>query len=167
MKTFQWFLFQLSVLLALTAGPASAADSLKGQVFGAGAPIAKSTVALWVAGVDAPRQLAQTQTSGDGQFQMTVQLPTGDDSVLYLVARGGQPVAGKASGDNKAIVLMAVLGSSPPAKVILNELTTVASVWTGAQFLNGTALSGKPLGLRIASGNVPNLVDIETGGLGP
>src|SRR5208283_3908083 len=167
MKTFQQLLFQISVLFALTAGPAWAADSLNGQVLGAGAPIAKSTVTLWAAGVGAPRQLAQTQTSGDGQFQMTVQRPTSDDSVLYLVARGGQPSASKVGGDNKAIVLMAVLGSRPPAKVVLNELTTIASVWTGAQFLNGTALSGKALGLRIAAGNVPNLVDLETGGLGP
>lgn len=48
----------------------------------------------------------------------------------------------------------------------INELTTVASAWTGAQFLNGTALSGQALGLRIAAGNVPNLVNLETGGLG-
>jgi hypothetical protein len=167
MKTYQRLLFQILVLLALTAGPALASDSLKGQVLGAGAPIAKSTVTLWAAGFGAPRQLAQTQTSGDGQFKMTVQRPTGDGSVLYLVARGGQPAASKVSGDNKAIVLMAVLGSRPRAKVVLNELTTVASVWTGAQFLNGTAFSGKALGLRIAAGNVPNLVDLETGGLGP
>jgi hypothetical protein len=167
MKIFQRLLFQFSVLLVLTAGPALAADSLKGQVLGEGAPIAKSTVTLWAAGVDAPRKLAQTQTTGDGQFQMTVQRPASDHSVLYLVASGGQPAAGKASGDNKAIVLMAVLGSRPPAKVVLNEMTTVASVWTGAQFLNGAALSGKELGLRIAAGNVPNLVDLKTGGLGP
>src|SRR5690606_35816332 len=49
----------------------------------------------------------------------------------------------------------------------INELTTVASAWTGAQFLNGTVLSGNALGLRIAAGNVPNLVNLETGGLGP
>jgi streptogramin lyase len=167
MKTFQRLLFRITLLLALTAGPALAAGSLEGQVLGAGAPIAKSMVTLWAAGDGAPRQLAQTQTNGDGQYQMTVQLPTGDDSVLYLVARGGQPASSKVSGDNKAIVLMAVLGSRPPAKVVLNELTTVASVWTGAQFLNGTALSGKALGLRIAAGNVRNFVDLETGGLGP
>ena len=62
---------------------------------------------------------------------------------------------------------MATLGTEPPKRVTINELTTVASVWTGAQFLKGTSLSGNALGLRIAAGNVPNLVDIETGGLGP
>ena len=45
-------------------------------------------------------------------------------------------------------------------------MTTVASVWTNAQFLNGTALKGNPLGLRIAAGNVPSLVDLQTGGWG-
>jgi hypothetical protein len=42
----------------------------------------------------------------------------------------------------------------------------VASVWTNAQFLNGTVLKGPALGLRIAASNVPNFVDVETGGWG-
>jgi hypothetical protein len=58
------------------------------------------------------------------------------------------------------------LGSSPPSKVVINELTTVASAFTNARFLNGEALSGNPLGLRIAAGNVPNFVDLATGGWG-
>ena len=37
---------------------------------------------------------------------------------------------------------------------------------TCAQFLKGEVLSGKPLGLRIAAGNVPNFVNLETGGYG-
>jgi hypothetical protein len=59
-----------------------------------------------------------------------------------------------------------VLGTSVPRKVTVNEFTTVASVWTCAQFLKGEVLSGKPLGLRIAAGNVTNFVNIETGGYG-
>jgi len=62
--------------------------------------------------------------------------------------------------------MMTVLGSKMPATVTINELTTVASVWTGAQFLKGTALSGNALGLRIAAGNVPNFANVESGGLG-
>ena len=45
-------------------------------------------------------------------------------------------------------------------------MTTVASVWTNAQFLDGAALKGPALGLRIAAGNVPNFVDLATGGWG-
>ena len=61
---------------------------------------------------------------------------------------------------------MTVLGSKPPAKVAINEMTTVASVWTHAQFIDGTGDQGPALGLRIAAGNVPNFVDLSTGGYG-
>ena len=46
---------------------------------------------------------------------------------------------------------------------MINELTTVASAFTAARFINGEAISGNPLGLRIAAGNAPNLVDPVTG----
>ncbi len=72
----------------------------------------------------------------------------------------------KGNGDNPAIALLTVLGNTPPAKVVINEMTTVASVWTNAQFLDGTAIKGHALGLRIAAGNVPNFVDLQTGGWG-
>src|SRR5262245_17889174 len=61
---------------------------------------------------------------------------------------------------------MALLGAKPPAQVVVNEFTTIASVWTAAQFLDGTAMSGHALGLKIAAGNVPNFVDLGTGGWG-
>ena len=61
---------------------------------------------------------------------------------------------------------MTVIGSNPPATVTINEMTTVASVWTHAQFLDGSAIKGPPLSLRIAAGNVPNFVDLQTGGWG-
>jgi hypothetical protein len=60
--------------------------------------------------------------------------------------------------------LLAVLGASFPNSVTVNELTTVASSFTNARFIEGEAISGNPLGLRIAAGNVPNLVDPATGG---
>ena len=39
-------------------------------------------------------------------------------------------------------------------------MTTVASVWTNAQFIDGTAIKGHALGLKIAAGNVPSFVDL-------
>jgi streptogramin lyase len=143
---------------------ARAADTIEGQVLGAGAPIAKSTVTLWSASADAPKQLAQTETGADGHFTLNAQ--HSPDGFLYLIAKGGEPAANKGGGDNRAIALISVLGNKPPAKVLINEFTTVASVWTNAQFLDGPALKGNSLGLRIAAGNVPNFVDLETGGYG-
>src|SRR5262249_32613481 len=71
-----------------------------------------------------------------------------------------------ASGDNPGIALMTLLGNNAPTKVVINELTTVASAFTAARFINGESISGEALGLRIAAGNVPNLVDPATGGGG-
>ena len=140
-------------------GLASAADSIQGQVLGAGAPIAKSTVTLWSASTDAPKQLAQTQTGDDGRFTLAAEGARSPDTILYIVAKGGEPSINKTGGDNPAIALMTVLGSKPPAKVVINELTTVASAFTAARFINGESISGNPLGLRIAAGNVANFVD--------
>jgi len=148
------------------ATSAVSAASLNGQVLGAGAPIANSTVTLWAARAGAPKQLAQARSGADGRFTLTAPSALADSS-LYLVAQGGHPAANKAAGNNPAIALISVLGSKPPLKVTINEMTTVASVWTNNQFLHGTAISGSALGLHIAAGNVPNLVDLETGGLGP
>ena len=145
------------------AEPSYAAGSIDGQVFGAGKPIAKATVTLYSATSDAPKQGAQTQTGDDGKFTMSFGAGSG---ILYLVAAGGEPAAAKVAGNNPAIVLISVLGAQPPAHAVVNELTTVASVWTMNQFVSGTAVEGYPLGLHIAAGNVPNFVDLQTGGWG-
>jgi hypothetical protein len=147
------------------AGAVFASDKIQGQVLGGGAPIAKSTVTLWEASADAPKQLAQTKTNDDGRFEVRAK-GASKDGILYLVATGGIPKANKAGGENSAIALLAVVGSNPPASVTINELTTVASAFTNARFISGDGISGNPLGLKIAAGNVPNLVDLSTGGWG-
>ena len=153
-------------LFVSACGSAVAAVRIEGQVQGGGGPIANSTVTLWSASANAPSQLGQVKTDGDGHFEISVEQSPSKDTSLYLVATGGKPAAGKAGEDNPAIGLMTVLGSTAPAKVTINEFTTVASVWTHNQFLDGTAIKGHALGLRIAAGNVPNFVDLETGGWG-
>jgi hypothetical protein len=110
---------------------AFAADTINGQVFGGGAPIVGSTVTLWAASASAPRQIAQTQTDANGRFTLSSDAAGAD---LYLVAKGGRPTASAASGDNPAIALMSALGSTPPTNVVINEMTTVASVWRTRNF---------------------------------
>jgi hypothetical protein len=155
----------LCVGLLLSAGAALAADDIKGMVVTGGAPIARSIVTLWEASAGAPKQLDQTKSSDDGRFEVRAKGAHGD-GVLYLVAAGGVPKAGKAGSDNPALVLLAVLGSKPPDQVVVNELTTVASAFTASRFIRGEAISGNPLGLRIAAMNVPNFVNLQGGGWG-
>ncbi len=145
----------------MTAGWASGADHLSGRVTVGGAPVAKATVTLWEANATASNKLAETKTNDDGKFE--IRGSAHGDSILYLVTTGG---ALKDKGDNPALVLLLVLGNKPPEKVVVNELTTAASAFTAARFINGQSISGNPLGLRIAAGNVPNFVDLSTGGWG-
>ncbi len=150
--------------LAFANMPAMAAD-LAGNVQIAGSPITGATVTLYAAGEGAPAQLAQGKTNGQGAFKLKAK-PAPKDSVLYLIAKGGTPKAAADKGPNEAIALLALLGTELPKKVTVNELTTVASAFTAARFINGEAISGHRLGLRIAAGNAPNLVDPATGGWG-
>ena len=155
------------LVIGLAAACPALAITLKGQVLGGGAPIANSTVTLWAGTNGSPKQLGQVRTGLDGKF--FISSPTASasaDSSLYLVARGGQPTANKSSGANPAIALITVLGTKPPAQVTVNEFTTIASVWTHNQFIDAAGIKGSPLALRIAAGNVPNFVDIATGGYG-
>jgi DNA-binding beta-propeller fold protein YncE len=123
-------------------------------------------VTLWAANAGEPRQLAQARANSDGRFELGSQDTLGADVTLYLVAKGGEPAINRGGGDNPAIALLTVLGNTPPPKVVINEMTTVASVWTHNQFIDGTSIKGHALGLKISAANVPNFVDLQSGGWG-
>jgi hypothetical protein len=148
-------------------GSHSPAVTLSGQVLSGVAPVANSAVTLWAAGAGDPAQLGQVRSGDDGRFTIGGGADRASDASLYLIAKGGTPATNKAGGDNPAITLIAVLGPNPPTNVTINEMTTVASVWTHNQFIDGTAITGQPLQLKIAAGNVPSFVDLATGGWGP
>jgi hypothetical protein len=163
----QLFTTTLTVaLLGYACGTAAAAVRIEGQVQVGRGPLASSTVTLWAASAGAPKQLAQAKSGNDGRFELRTAETPGKDVVLYVVAKGGVATVKKGSGDNPAIALLTVLGNKPPAKIVINELTTVASTFTSARFIKGEAISGNTLGLRVAAGNAPNLVDPATGGWG-
>jgi 5-hydroxyisourate hydrolase-like protein (transthyretin family) len=142
-------------VLAYACGTVAAAVRIEGQVQAGGGPVASSTVTLWAANAGDPQQLAQTKTDAGGRFTLKSNATPGSDVSLYVIAKGGQATVNKASRNNPAITLLSVLGNMPPAKVVINEMTTVASVWTNAQFIDGTVIKGPALSLRIAAGNVP------------
>jgi hypothetical protein len=148
----RWRRFDRHVGRDRGSGPSAAAVRIEGLVQGGGGPLANSAVTLWAANASQPRQLAQATTNSDGQFEVGSQENLGADTTLYLIAKCGIPAVNKGSGDNTAIVLLSVLGSAPPSKVVVNEMTTVASVWTHAQFLDDSAIKGNALGLKIAAG---------------
>ena len=145
---------------------ASFSDTFDGRVLAGGKPVAQATVTLWAASENAPQQVAESKTDSDGRFSFSADDSRPSDSVLYVVAKGGIPAAPGSKVDNPAIALLAVLGQRSPDHVVVNELTTIGSVWPAAQLLDGSTLKGNSLSLRIAAGNVPNLADVKTGGFG-
>ena len=149
----------ITVAATVLGASSACTQPIDGAVQGGGGPIATATVPLWAAGPGAPKKLGETRTRYDGGFALQGVPQTADGEGLSLVARGGQPRVGGGSGANDAIGLMAPLGTKPPAQVVVNELTTSASAWTAAQFLDGTAMSGHARGLKIAAGNVPHFDD--------
>lgn len=156
----------LAISTALISLSAAASERIEGWVETGGAAIAGADVSVWLAGPGAPQLIAKSKSDDDGRYDLSFAEVKDDSGVLYLIAEGGEAKQAAAKGPNPAITLMATLGPKPPEQVTINELTTLASAWTAAQFLNGSALSGNALGLRIAAGNVPNLVNLETGELG-
>ncbi len=144
-----------ALLLLLLVFTEARAIEMAGKVQIVSNPITGATVTLYASGANAPKQIAQGKTDDKGAFHLNFsQVPTG--SVLYVIAKG----------PNDAIALMTLMEREFPKSVMVNELTTVASAFTAARFIKGESLSGNPLGLRIAAGNVPNFVDLETGGWG-
>ncbi|MDF1586804.1 hypothetical protein [Marinimicrococcus flavescens] len=141
--------------LFLAMAPMADAAGIEGRVTLGGRPVDGAAVTLWAtAGTASPSSLAEVATDAKGGFAIETVPALADGSVLYLTTKGGA---------DDAVALMSVLGTEPPSNVVVNELTTVASVVTHARFIDGTAISGNELGLRIAAGNVPNLVDPATG----
>ena len=124
----------------LSAMPALATVNLNGQVLSGGGPVANSTVTLWAATASASAQLGEARTGPDGGFTIPATADPAKDATLYLVAKGGTSATNKAGGDNPAIALIGVVGAKPPTTVTINEMTTIASVWTHNQFIEGTAI---------------------------
>ena len=141
------------------------AEEISGNVRISGSPVSGASVTLYTAGEGSPQELGKSKSDQNGSFKLSFdQKP--NERVLYLISKGGTPTASADQGPNEAIALLALVGTELPKSVTINELTTVASTFTAARFIQGESISGNLLGLRIAAGNVPNFVDLETGGWG-
>ncbi|MBF6568961.1 MAG: hypothetical protein IVW54_08810 [Candidatus Binataceae bacterium] len=181
------FLFSIAamVLFALTAAgcgngsssapPPSPKPTLSGRVFGgsAGNPIARAQISLYEVGTNGygtgASQLASVRSGKNGRFKFAgFQCQTGQQ--LYLVATGGIPR--RQSAANAAIALSAAIGTCGgyQRSVVINEVTTAATVWALNQFTDstgqviGTAASNQTgLNNAVAVVTASSLVDLATG----
>jgi hypothetical protein len=156
------------------AGAAAQAAQVGGKVMGGRQPVVGSTVTLYAVGSSAYGQataLTPTATTGsDGSWSISFSCPAAGTQI-YAVVTGGNAGGGGVNGN---LALSAVLGpcgesSTPlPTNANISEVTTVASAYALAQFLDSTGkLPGAPAsnatGLSNAVGTLANLVDVSSG----
>ena len=155
-------IFVAAILLSLFAPNTTRADtSLSIVVAGADIPVVGATVSVYAAGPAAVTAIGSGQTDSSGSVSIAIANP-GGDVVLYAVASGGD--AGH--GTNSAIALMSVFGtgSNYNSPIVIDELTTIASIWSMRNFLHpdGTIFGPAP-GLQNAALTVTNLADLTHG----
>jgi hypothetical protein len=149
-----------------------------GTVVAGTAPVSGATVTLYEAGTTGYGSLASpvtlsgggstVKTNSSGSFSIPAgYLCTSQTSQLYLVATGGDAGAGV----NPNLALMTAIGPcqgiNANANIVINEVTTIASVWPLAPFttdaLDIGASSSNAVGIANAFNTVNNLVKITTG----
>jgi hypothetical protein len=134
--------------------------TLKGKVSFNQSSAVTATVKVWEANNNKPIGSYTIPAGANGQFTITV-TPGSSNAILSITAELPPP----------GVVLLSVLSPNLQADIakhgiVVNELTTVASAFTCAQFFNGLQLSGNLQGVTIAAKNTPNLVNPITGSWG-
>jgi DNA-binding beta-propeller fold protein YncE len=166
---------------------------ITGKVYGGQQAIGGATIQLYAAGTanygvgatySSGTSLLGTNTSttatdGTGSFSLKngngplFTCPGGNPNV-YLVATGGSPSTGNTLPANNQLALMAALGPcqsiGSSTKVVINEITTVASVYALSGFMTNTTNIGTSstnvTGLNNAFAAVNKLANIASGGAG-
>jgi hypothetical protein len=111
---------------------------------------------------------AAFQTTAYGNFNLPAYTCPGSNPEAYIVGTGGTPIGGSA---NANLAVMAGLGPcngiASISYLTMNELTTVASVWSLSGFMTGPANIGAPTtntaGLTNAFAAINKVVNIGTG----
>ena len=143
------------------AAEASMRNRLRGTVSVMGKPVANASVTLWTTkGGQEPEQVKVVHSKQDGSFAVSVKPK--DGTVHYLVATGG--TVNQSNVDR--LSMLTVLDETVNGTVVINERTTVGSVWPNAQQLKGDQLIGSKNALAIGSGHVRHLVSQSTGQFG-
>ena len=151
----------LAVAAALTAAPAWAlppqggTTDLAGTVASGagpgGRPLGGVGVAVYAVADPSYQLLASTRSGPDGTFRVTLG-PEASGRVLFATAREG------------ATELVTLLGTDIPAKVTIDEMTTVASAYALARLFRNGHLQAEPQApIEVAVGMAHDLVSAVTG----
>ena len=158
-----------------SGGTLTSSPEFSGKVMANLQPVIGASVQLYLTGTSgngsAPTALLTSAltTDSSGSFTVPGNYSCPAKSLVYIIATGGKP--GASSTNNSALSLMAVLGPcgslSTSTTVVVNEVTTVASVYALAPFLstggNVGATSTNTVGISNAFLTAANLATMSTG----
>jgi hypothetical protein len=164
----------LAILIASICTARAHGADLSGWVRNGSMPLAALDVTLYASDPAHPNRCADAlgsdRTASDGSFEISYEVPSGEDSVLFLIADSPRRGGGNASGDCRSfggsVVLASVLGTaaSPiPSDAVVNGRTTVAAAYALAQFIDGSKIAGKAIGFPNAAGMAGNMADAASG----
>jgi trimeric autotransporter adhesin len=135
--------------LTSTANSGTATIQIAGHVHGGQQPVSGATIKLYTVGTSGDGSastslLSQSVTTdANGNFNITNLYSCTNATLVYLVATGGNPGLGS---NNANIAMMAALGPcsslTSSTFVNINEVTTVASVYALAPFMNNYSAIG-------------------------
>ena len=156
-----------------SSGTPSALRTVNGSVHGGQQPVVGAQIALYAAGkigiASSARSMLTAQVASDanGNFSITglFTCQTGDQ--VYLVATGGN----SGSGTNSALAMMAALGPcaslTPTTFINVDEVSTVASIFSLSAFMTGTQNIGSDApnanALAAAFATTQTFADISSG----
>jgi len=126
--------------------------NIAGKVHGGQQPVSGSTIQLYAAntttnqGASTPMLTTTVTTAADGSFTITHDYTCpASNPLVYIVSTGGNPGLG-GSVNNTDLALMSLLGTctslSSSTYVLINELSTVASVQALSSFMSDYAHVG-------------------------
>src|SRR5262245_20288779 len=148
-----------AILLTAHGGSSANPGSLSGVVQTGGTtsnqPLPNINVTLFEAPRALPAPLGQATTDASGRF--TIPYKKSSSSSIFFVK----------ADVREGVEFVTVLGPNLPASVTINELTTVASSYSMAQFYRTGVISGNSFGLQIAAGMNDNIVASATGESSP
>ncbi|MDR3734182.1 MAG: hypothetical protein P4L10_01455 [Acidobacteriaceae bacterium] len=157
---------------------AATSAGIQGTAHGGYFPISNALVQLWMPGVSGygstPTLLSATTTSGStGSFTLpgSYTCPVGaTDIPLYITITGGYPT--NLATPNSYLALAAAIGPCSNASnltgIVVNEITTVATVWSVGQFSSVAQASGVASGSAGAAtiGSVTGTTAANGGNIG-
>jgi len=165
----------LCVTASALAGASAPGHMLGGHAHGGYGPLVGSTVTLYSVGTtgygSAATSLGSTVTDASGNFNLPVTCP-GNNPLTYLTATGGKSGGGTVANSGIGLILGTGACASIPATVIINEVSTVATVYALARFTDATTLdigapSSNTVGITNAFTLIGSLYNPTTGMTGP